>query len=457
MNHDEKTKKDNIKKLEHLASEVYSLKQAIGLRRPLLIEFCGSPKAGKTTSITSLNIFLKRNGFKTRVLTERASVCPVDSKTHPFFNSWTLCAAMAEIVEHLSTRDRFDIIIADRGIFDALCWFEWLNTNPPENPYLDDKSYKAIQTFVLMDMWTHYLDLIYVFKSSPNISLDREFANLLTEEYGSIMNPKVLDGFNRSIDSAVQKFQGNFRIVQQMETSDISPSDLGYNVTHQILSILKDALIEKIGFFNLSEQLKLKPGINDFSVIENHELAFGNREEVEKSNNIQPIAIAVITNRERDKVLVVRKNPQKAKDSPEANKLLLYVGGHIRKEDSRGNTLLENLKIALHREIEEEIGESVDTFKLAKPFLIYKSDNIKSRKHLGVCFVISMDFEDKRFKLTSDEFIRKSGKSRSGDIIEVRELIRLDEEFEEWSQIIFSHVFHVEGNKQTNLDMFVSP
>ena len=51
------SKKDKILELEKLAKEILNLKQILGLRRPLLIEFCGTPKAGKTTTITALNIF----------------------------------------------------------------------------------------------------------------------------------------------------------------------------------------------------------------------------------------------------------------------------------------------------------------------------------------------------------------------------------------------------------------
>lgn len=53
-------RKENIAKLEKLAQEVLQLKNIHRQRRPIVIEFCGSPKAGKTSSINSLNIFLKR-------------------------------------------------------------------------------------------------------------------------------------------------------------------------------------------------------------------------------------------------------------------------------------------------------------------------------------------------------------------------------------------------------------
>ena len=113
-------RKESIKELEKLASEILELKQERKLRRPLLIEFCGSPKSGKSTTITSLNQFLKRNGFSTTVLTERASVCPVSNKKDPLFNIWTLTSTVAEIVDNLDSK-KTDIIIADRAVFDALC------------------------------------------------------------------------------------------------------------------------------------------------------------------------------------------------------------------------------------------------------------------------------------------------------------------------------------------------
>jgi predicted ATPase len=77
-----------IQNLENLADEVLKLKNDSIPRRPIVIEFCGSPKSGKSSCINSLSLFLRRNKFRTRVLTERASVCPVEDKFDPNFNIW---------------------------------------------------------------------------------------------------------------------------------------------------------------------------------------------------------------------------------------------------------------------------------------------------------------------------------------------------------------------------------
>ena len=234
-------KKKTIRELEKLAKEVLNLKQDREQRRPLLIEFCGSPKAGKSTTIASLNIFLKRNGFNTVVLTERASVCPIDNKTHPFFNFWTMSSAIADIVKHLDMgAGKIDIIISDRGIFDSLCWFNWLNKNPSlSSPYLDNKTFSGLQKFILMDMWRDYIDLIYIFRVNPETSIKREYSNLLTEKRGTIMTEDVLGGFNDSVKYVVDKFGDKFRNIKIIETdtpdTDDDPNTVGYFVTNEIV------------------------------------------------------------------------------------------------------------------------------------------------------------------------------------------------------------------------------
>lgn len=446
-----------IKELEKLANEVMRLKQERDLRRPLLIEFCGSPKSGKSTTITSLNIFLKRNGFKTEVLIERSSICPIENKTHPFFNLWTLTSAISEIIKHLDQgKDKVDVIISDRGIFDALCWFEWLSVNPTKNsPYLDESSYNDLKKFIMMDLWNNYLDIIYVFKVDPETSIKREYANLLTDQRGSIMTESVLEGFNLAIKKVTDKYGKYYRKIIEIKTDTLEtnddPNTVSYHVTLNILRTLRELLIEKIGYLEPGIKNELVIGINDIKLIDSYPIKYDNRDKVESKDYLQPVVIAVITNKSRNEVLVVKKSSKRTpSNSPESEKLLLYIGGHIRLEDDKGKNILDTIKKALHREIQEEIGESI-SIKNNLPFLIYTPDNPKSRKHLAICYIIEMDLEEKRFKLTSDEFIMKTGTSKSGHIMKITELINGNYKFESWSRNIFAEVFKVAVDK---LDLF---
>ena len=116
-----------IKELQDSAARILEMKKATRPRRPIVLEFGGTPKSGKTSCLSSLNLFLKRNGFATKLLTERASICPISDKFNPLFNIWTCNSAVAELAATFAEQGKtLDVIICDRGVFDALCWFEWL-------------------------------------------------------------------------------------------------------------------------------------------------------------------------------------------------------------------------------------------------------------------------------------------------------------------------------------------
>src|SRR5579864_9222371 len=94
-------------------------------RKPIVIEFAGVPKAGKTSTLNQVQAFLKRCGFRTQIVVERASVCPIRDKKHSNFNVWTVCTTLAQILEKTQDPPRLgdpDILILDRGLFDAICW-----------------------------------------------------------------------------------------------------------------------------------------------------------------------------------------------------------------------------------------------------------------------------------------------------------------------------------------------
>jgi predicted NUDIX family phosphoesterase len=440
-------KSQHIFTLETIAKEILDLKQSLGLRRPLVIEFCGTPKAGKTTTISALNIFLKRNDFKTSLIGEMAGVCPIPSKTDFFFNSWTLFNSLAEMLKQLALgENKTDIILIDRALFDAMCWFKWLSCNNSKHPYISASQYKIFANFLMeTNMWTKYIDLVYIFKASPTEALKREFSELLTTKNGTIMNPKVLESYNESIDEIKTEFGNKFRSVEEYDTTNQHPNLVSYDVTNKILHVLRELLTEKIGYFLETFSIALKSGINDFDIIKNRVLFFGERNIIEAEKYIQPVAIAVITDTGRKNVLVLKKNDTKTtKDSPEHNRMLLYLGGHLRQEDKHYvvDDNLTIIKRALEREIKEELNEKF-TIGPQQPFLIYSPVSNKSKRHLAICFVIEMDLENKKFSPTRDEFIHKSPSSRSGTIVKTKDLQEMINEFEPWSLSILSYVFNL--------------
>lgn len=158
---------------------------------PVVVEFAGSPKAGKSTTIDIHAHFLKRMGFKVWAPTEGAS------KRTPYhlkrdlvaFNAWTLNYAISEMLVAYHNVDHQNIVILDRGPFDSLAWMGVLKSKG----LLDDDEYQIIRQFALHPKWSKLIARVYLFKCDPETSLKREHQTKLTHKGGIAMNPQMLE------------------------------------------------------------------------------------------------------------------------------------------------------------------------------------------------------------------------------------------------------------------------
>ncbi len=454
-----KERKRIIKELQELAENVFELKSEHRQKRPIIIEFSGSPKAGKTSCINSLELFLKRNKFSVKVIQERASICPVSDKQSPMFNLWTSCMSLSGLIGTLEDKtNSVDVLILDRGIFDSLCWFEWLSsTNKMEESQKD-----IIEHFLLMEELIKSIDIVFAFCVEPEISIEREYANLLTDKMGTIMNKTVLKEYLKAIRCTIEKKKHYFHSVFEIDTSDKSQDEVGKEVTTKTLETLKDLLMERIGYIEKTPQieniLSSQTNISYNMLVDSlPAISFDSRVNVENNSNfIQPLPVAVLTNKSGDKILVIKKSKNAVSStSPEKDRHLIYVGGHSRyedKTDSYSTDFISICKAALKREIKEEIGISVALNNI-EPFFIYSKKYPTSQKHLAVCFIISIDEESVKLRLDSHELMLNKGKSKSGRFLKLDEITSL--ELEEWSKTILKQHFNVNFSEQLSIDKFV--
>lgn len=453
-------KTEVIKELQKQAKEIYELKQKRRQKRPIVIEFCGSPKAGKTSCINSLELFLKRNGFTVKTIQERASVCPVSDKKSPMFNIWTACMSLSGMLGTLEDKsNKIDVLILDRGIFDSLCWFRWL----VQKGKMERNQQKKLEDFLLMDELVKPIDIVFAFVADPQVSIDREYTALLTDKMGTIMNPTVLDEYRVALEETIRDKEQYFHFIEKIDTSKKEQDDVGKEVTQYTLKKLRELLMEKIGYFAITDEVR--GVLHKKSYIENYELVgklgticFGMRNDIEKDERyIQPIPIAVITNLRHDKVLVIKKQ-QKAvsRNSPEKDRLLVYVGGHSRFEDAIEKSFedfLTTCRSTLKREVKEEIGISVALDEI-EPFFIYDNSSEISRKHLAVCFVVEQDFNELKLRIDTDELISKRGTSISGTFQDLEELKMQEDALENWSKTILKYKFDVDFDDNKQMTIF---
>jgi hypothetical protein len=455
-------RKEIIAQLQKQAQEILKLKNDYRQRRPIVIEFSGSPKSGKTSCINSLDFFLKRNGFKVEIVHERANICPVYNKKSPMFNIWTVCASIMGMLSFLEKKEvACDVLILDRGIFDAFCWFDWLVAKKK----MEKVQCNIIENFLTMDLIINRIDIVFAFTASPDSSIDREYAYLLTDKPGTIMNKRSLSEYLASIKRTYNTKKHYFHEVFKIDTSNVDQNDISKEVTEKTLNQLKLMLMERIGYVTPSTSILNDIGKRRSFSITNRTLKnyFGNiqfeQRDIVKAQKkwLQLVPIIVITDPNHTKVLAVKKgNRAVSSNSPEKDKILLYVGGHLRVEDStdiNSDDFLSICRYALKREIKEELGESVAIDNI-NPFIIYTPDTPKSKQHIGICFLFETNIADLKFIVNKDELTLNRGISKSGQFHDVSKLIHENgDKFESWSIEIAKHCFNINVNHGDNQGM----
>ena len=448
-----------IEVLKKQAAEIKELKETHRKRRPIVIEFSGSPKAGKTSCINSLKQFLKRNGFEVETINERASVCPVSDKRSPMFNIWTACMSLSGLIGIIEDKKSIcDVIILDRGIFDALCWFEWLTVHGKMEPELR----KRCQKFLLSNELVGMIDIVFSFTVEPEKSIEREYAELLTDQTGSIMNLKVLGEYRQAIKSTITSKSKYFGSVISIETSNDTQKMIGSKVTSETLKALKELLDEKVGYFEADNSLRKtlrEQKVGNVDIIKDRllNMQFEKRQLVESQINfLQPIPILVLTNMENNQILVVKKKVESvSKNSTEKDKMLLYVGGHTRKEDvlkGKRSDYLQTCKDTLQREVKEELGISIALNDISPIFIYGTGEN--EGHHIAICFKRSIETEGLKFRLDPHELVQTTGQTASGRFWKLKDIVKRKDELEPWSVSILRYYYNIEVVPSHQMSLF---
>jgi hypothetical protein len=151
--------------LQELQGEALRLRGSPSLSRPLFVEFAGTPKSGKSTCIDTVNHFFRRLGYTVLAPTEGAS------KRTPYYlkdnlvsyNAWSATYALTHILEGRYGTDQYQLVIMDRGLFDALAWFELLKARTQ----VTEQECATIQDFLLIDHWRALVDIVFCSRPIP--------------------------------------------------------------------------------------------------------------------------------------------------------------------------------------------------------------------------------------------------------------------------------------------------
>jgi predicted NUDIX family phosphoesterase/thymidylate kinase len=436
---------EQIAALEARAGKLKDLLDQRSAKRPLIIEFSGAPKAGKTRSISGLELFLKRNGIKVEVFTERASIAPIKSKGHLNFNVWVPCASLQGMLEALY-RD-LDVFILDRGVFDALVWNDWLEMTGK----ITGEEARQVAEFFTMKRWTELVDLIFVLTCDPKVSIEREYADQLTTKRGTIMAEETLKQFLRSTENTKKEYGAKFKRIVSIDTTTTKTRQGVARITDEALNVLNEFLDESICFVPVEAVRTPLPKsgfVSDSKIISGfvdavkREKTFLPRSQAEQNANyLQPIPCAML--RYEDKILLLKR---KKPGHPLHDTYAVWAGGHVVQADEGDNILINTLE----RELTEEVFIK-EAFELnPNPVgLIRTDEDARASRHIAVLYEITLKSENVALALNQKEFRSTRGSSMSGRLVQISEMGAICDEMGDWSKFIVEHFWpeQVPGTK----------
>ena len=153
------------------------------------------------------------------------------------FNTWSASYALMHVLEGLYGSDKYDLAILDRGLFDALAWFELLEMQGN----IAEEKRDHIHKFLLIENWRDAIDMVLLFKTDPQTSLSRETRDKLTTEEGRAMNPSILEQLNQAYDAVRERYSSEFRRFEIIETDEqtTTPKSTATRAAELILDVFQ--------------------------------------------------------------------------------------------------------------------------------------------------------------------------------------------------------------------------
>jgi len=425
-------KKKNYAELEARGIELQTLmaKQA---RRPYVLEITGTPKAGKTTTIQMVESFFKSCGWRVHILRERAGVCPIPMKGHFFFNTWTAATMLAQVLEVVD--QSIDIVILDRGFFDALIWLELQRSRKQ----VTDEEADAFAKFVLLERWRELVDLTVVMSVDAKTAMKREQLDKLIPRVGSIMNKAALREFNSALDVARRSHGANFRILDRRSASPdqkVDTAALIADVLDQIqewvdpqIAVLPEPTVRTI--FRSSAGVRWSKSISSQLT---SAMSFLKRSRAEQDSRVVQIVVCGVPVAQGGVFVFDRTRDKKRLGEYGVHSI--WTGQHAEQVPKvKDEDLLGTLRANLARRFRTSLHLNFD-FSPEPLGIVWNDDekNARSKHHMGVFLAVHIDDENVAQSLEDKEF-RTHGRGHlaTSKFSKIIELTKKDLELESWS------------------------
>lgn len=205
--------------------------------RPLVIELTGTPSSGKTSVITALTRFFKRNGWRALNPLEGAEATKLISRGDPRYNLRTFSYILDILLERTSAHD-FELVFLDRGLYDFYCWARrWFKEGR-----WSEETCRLNQQFALQPKLSSLIDLAIFATCRPDVAMAREKGWALTAITGETTNPDTITRLIQIWQECYAQLRKEERPVQMIDTTVLPPDQVGQKILELILETIEKKL-----------------------------------------------------------------------------------------------------------------------------------------------------------------------------------------------------------------------
>ncbi len=234
-----------LKKLHAMKVELQRLKSLSSLDKPFVIEFSGTPRTGKTTTINNLYDFFKKGGFDVALIEEFTTSKYYKEYLRDKLKGMSLgdsnIIILDEVYKQLQDALKLDkdIILIDRSINDRQIW----NYRRYKNGEMSGEQYFEVRE-KYKEISKELIDFLLITFTNPITSLKRDHLSSLALEQRSFLNEKNIADYNSCLHDLQELFSESVDSFYLIDTSHIDINDVASNAAFNILPVMRKKYIK---------------------------------------------------------------------------------------------------------------------------------------------------------------------------------------------------------------------
>ena len=242
---DNKDYYDKLKKLHAQKVELERLRNLCKLTKPFVIEFSGTPRTGKTTTINNLYDFFKKGGFDITIIEEFTTSKyykeEFKQKYSDLSSSDFNIVILKEVTKQLKDiiNSGREIILIDRSINDRQIW----NYRRYKKGDIDLKTYEELRDKYSL-ISKKLIDFLVITYADALTSIKRDYNSSLALEQRNFLNKNNIDEYNDSLNNLQELFKNNPDNYLLLDTSLMDINDVAITVADKIMPVMRKKYID---------------------------------------------------------------------------------------------------------------------------------------------------------------------------------------------------------------------